>query len=125
MPRPAPVSTAPPAATLLSVEGRPAYRFGGRAPVTVFADSGETMAPVTVADTRRIASRFLGVPESLLVDAGQLTTPDQWTLQLARRGGLQKFTVDDDADTEIYVSPRTAEVVLTTTGAIERSPGSA
>ena len=55
------------------------------------------------------------MPESLLTDAGQLTTPDQWTLQLARRGGLQKFTVDDDADTEIYVSPRTAEVVLTTT----------
>ena len=106
---------APPAATLLSVQGRPAYRFGGRTPVTVFADTGETMAPASVADTRRIASRFLGVPESLLVDAGQLTAPDQWTLQLARRGGLQKFTVDDDADTEIYVSPRTAEVVLTTT----------
>ncbi|HEV8394498.1 MAG TPA: PepSY domain-containing protein [Vicinamibacterales bacterium] len=105
----------PPSATLLPVQGRPAYRFGGRTPVTVFADTGETMAPVPVAETRRIASRFLGVPVSLLVDAGQLTTPDQWTLQLARRGGLQKFTVDDDAATEVYVNPRTAEVVLTTT----------
>ena len=106
---------APPSATLLSVQGRPAYRFGGPTPVTVFADTGETMAPATVADARRIASRFLGVPESLLFDAGQLTTPDQWTLQLARRGGLQKFTVEDDARTQIYVSPRTAEVVLATT----------
>jgi hypothetical protein len=105
----------PPGATLLTVQGRPAYRFAGRTPVTVFADTGETMPPVTAADARRIASRFLGVPESTLVDAGLLTTPDQWTLQLARRGGLQKFTVNDDARTEIYVSPRTAEVVLATT----------
>ena len=106
---------APPSATLLSVQGRPAYRFGGRAPVTVFADTGDALAPVPVAESRRIASRFLGVPEPLLEDAGQLTVPDQWTLQLARRGGLQKFTVADDARTEVYVSPRTAEVVLTTT----------
>jgi uncharacterized iron-regulated membrane protein len=104
-----------PSATLLSVQERPAYRFGGRTPTTVFADTGETMAPVNAAEARRIASRFLGVPESLLTDAGHLTTPDQWTLQLARRGGLQKFTVGDDARTEIYVNPRTAEVVLSTT----------
>ena len=106
---------APANATLLSVQDRPAYRFGGRSPVTVFADTGETLAPATPADMRRIASRFVGVPESLVMDAGQLTTPDQWTLQLARRGGLQKFIVGDDARTEVYVSPRTAEVVLATT----------
>jgi hypothetical protein len=105
----------PPSATLLSVQERPAYRFGGRSPVTVFADTGETLAPVGVDEARTIASRFLGVSESLLTHAGELTTPDQWTLQLARRGGLQKFTVADDARTEIYVSPRTAEVVLATT----------
>ena len=93
----------PASATLLSVEDRPAYRFGGRTPVTVFADTGETMAPISVTEARRVASRFLGVPESLLVDAGPLTTPDQWTLQLARRGALQKFTVDDAAAREIYV----------------------
>jgi uncharacterized iron-regulated membrane protein len=104
-----------PAATLLSVQERPAYRFGGRTPVTVFADSGETLKPTTATDSQRIAARFLGVPETQLTDAGQLTTPDQWTLQLARRGGLQKFTVADDARTEIYVNPRTAEVVLATT----------
>ena len=105
----------PPNAALLSVQGRPAYRFGGRTPVTVFADTGETMTPISIAGGRRVASRFLGAPEELLVDAGRLTTPDQWTLQLARRGALQKFTVDDEAATEIYVSPQTAEVVLATT----------
>jgi len=105
----------PAAATLLMVQERPAYRFGGRTPVTLFADTGETMAPLSPAGSRHVASRFLGVPESLLTDAGQLTTPDQWTLQLARRGGLQKFTLQDEAGTEIYVSPRTAEVVLATT----------
>ncbi len=43
---------APPRATLVSVHGRPAYRFGGRTPVTVFADTGETLAPVAVAQSR-------------------------------------------------------------------------
>ena len=106
---------APPRATLVSVMGRPAYRFGGRTPVTVFADTGETLAPVAVAQARTIASRFLGIPESLIRDAGQLTAPDQWTLQLARRGGLQKFVADDDDATQVYVSPGSAEVVLATT----------
>src|ERR1051325_9876341 len=67
---------APPSATLLMVQERPAYRFGGRAPVTVFADTGETMAPLSPAASRHVASRFLGIPESLLTDAGQLTSPD-------------------------------------------------
>ena len=106
---------APPRATLLSVMERPAYRFTGRTPVTVFADTGETLAPVPLAQSKAIASRFLGVPEDLLHDAGQLTTPDQWTLQMGRRGTLQKFVVDDGAATEVYVSPGTAEVVLATT----------
>ena len=106
---------APPRATLVSVMERPAYRFGDRTPVTVFADTGETLAPVAVAQSRTIASRFLGIPESLISDAGRLTAPDQWTLQLARRGGLQKFVVDDDAATQLYVSPSSAEVVLATT----------
>ena len=106
---------APGSATLLSVQGRPAYRFGGRTPVTVFADTGELLKPLSVAESRRVASTFLGVPEAQLTDAGQLTTPDQWTLQLAGRGLLHKFTADDDGRTDIYVSPRTASVVLATT----------
>ena len=47
--------------------------------------------------------------------AGQVAAPDQWTLQLARRGGLQKFVVNDDTATQVYVSPGSAEVVLATT----------
>jgi len=106
---------APGRASLVSVMERPAYRFAGPTTVTVFADTGETLAPVVVAQSRAIASSFLGVPDSLIRDAGQITTPDQWTLALARRGSLQKFVVDDDAATQVYVSPRTAEVVLATT----------
>jgi hypothetical protein len=106
---------APQRATLAMVLERPAYRFAGRTPVTVFADTGDVLEPVPVAQSRAIASRFLQIPGSLLRDAGQVTTPDQWTLTLARLGTLQKFTVDDDAATEVYVSPRTAEVVLATT----------
>ena len=50
----------PPSVTLLTVQQRPAYRFGGRTPVTVFADTGETMAPLSPAGARQVASRFLG-----------------------------------------------------------------
>ncbi len=106
---------APDRATLFSVLGRPAYRFGGRTPVTVFADSGERLAPQSRAGATTIASTFLGVPADRLTHAGELARPDQWTIALGRSGGLQKFTVNDDDATEVYVSPRTAEVVLTTT----------
>ena len=41
-PRRAPASTRRRRATLVSVLERPAYRFAGRTPVTVFADTGET-----------------------------------------------------------------------------------
>ena len=106
---------APAQATLFSVLGRPAYRFGGRAPVTVFADSGERLAPQSRAEATAIAGTFLNLPIDRLTYAGELARPDQWTIALGRSGGLQKFTVNDDDATQVYVSPRTAEVVLTTT----------
>ncbi|HEY6506708.1 MAG TPA: PepSY domain-containing protein, partial [Vicinamibacterales bacterium] len=99
-------------ATLITVLGRPAYRFGGR---TVFADTGEVLAPVDRAAAQSIAARFLSVPDSDIAFMHEVTEPDQWTLTLSRALPLLKFQARDDTGTELYVSPRTAEVVLATT----------
>jgi hypothetical protein len=108
---------APARATLLTVLERPAYRFGGRGATTVFADTGDRLEPISAAQARTIASGFIGVPADRLTDDGLMTKPDQWTVALGRVGGssLRKFVANDDAGTLVYVSPRTAEVVLTTT----------
>ena len=44
----------------------------------------------------------------------RLETADQWTLSI-RRGPLLKYEVDDGQGTQLYVSPRAAEVVQATT----------
>jgi uncharacterized iron-regulated membrane protein len=105
----------PARATLSTVMGRPAYRFGGRNTTTVFADTGDVLEPISEAESRTVASRFADVPENRLRHVGQLSQPDQWTLTAGRQGGLQKYAADDDAGTELYVSPRSAEVVMATT----------
>jgi hypothetical protein len=102
--------------TLLSVLGRPAYRFRGFADTTVFADDSAILEPVDVATARTIASRFLEVPENLIASVGIVSQADQWTLTLQRALPLYKFRVID-ATTELYVSPALAEVVLVTTRA--------
>jgi hypothetical protein len=104
--------------TLLTVMGRPAYRFGGRGATTVFADTGAVLDEISLDESRAIASRFAGVPESQVLFVTTVTQPDQWTLGIGRTGILHKFRVDDDQATELYVSPLTAEVVLPTTRSI-------
>ena len=97
---------------MLTVLGRPAYRFGAR---TVFADTGETLRPIDGPTARMLAATFIGVPESKIEFMHEVRRPDQWTLTLSRSLPLLKFRARDDAGTELYVSPRTAEVVLATT----------
>src|SRR5687768_11230115 len=53
-------------ATFLTVTGRPAYRFSGRDTTTVFADTGDILEPLSVRESRSVASRFAGVPDSLI-----------------------------------------------------------
>jgi uncharacterized iron-regulated membrane protein len=97
---------------LLTVLGRPAYRIDG---VTVFADDGETLAPLERAASRTVAAKFVGAPEGAVRFVRSVERPDQWTLLLGRALPLEKFAVDDGRGTEVYVSPETAEVALTTT----------
>ena len=72
------------------------------------------------AHAQTIAAAFVRLPEHRLHHVGRLTEPDQWSLTL-RQGPMHKFTVDDEAATQVYVSERNAEVtVLTTRGSLNQ-----
>jgi len=106
---------APPGhAKLLTILNRPAYRFGRG--LTLFADTGDAFE-MNAARAAEVARLFANVREDQLHPEGVLETADQWTLQ--ERGSLpmHKFTVDDAAKTELYVSESTGEVAVVTTRA--------
>lgn len=102
---------------LLTITDRPAYRFVGRTPVTVFADTGAVLKDLGSTDAVTIASRFMHLPEDAVHHAGVLTHADQWTIAQRRQMPLHKVVVDDEARTELYVSPQLGEVVVQTTRA--------
>jgi hypothetical protein len=102
-------------ATLLTVMGRPVYRFSSGGFVTVFADSGDVLEQIGQAEALRIASSFSGLPAEKLIYAGEITEPDQWTLENRRALPMQKVVVRDDAGTNLYISEETGEVDLLTT----------
>jgi hypothetical protein len=99
--------------TLLTVNERPAYRFGNSG--TVFADTGELMNPIDADAAKTVAARFMNVPENQVGTPQEITEPDQWTLTQTRQLPLYKVAVNDASHTELYVSPDTAEVVQITT----------
>jgi hypothetical protein len=98
--------------SLLTVMDRPAYRVGG---ITVFADTGDVLDEVSLAQARTITSRFARVPEGRVTYVRTLTSTDQWTLGQNRALPLHKFRVDDEDATELYVQPRIADVTTMTT----------
>src|SRR5215475_10552762 len=104
-------------ATLLTIMGRPAYRFSRRGSVTVFADNGDLLDQVGEREAMKIASAFTALPETRLYYAGELNEPDQWTFEEAGALPMHRIVADDDARTHLYVSEESAEVeVLTTRG---------
>jgi hypothetical protein len=100
---------------LLSIMGRPAYRFGTGDTTTVFADTGDVLEGATLPQARTIASRFAGVTEEQVNHVATLNRVDQWTLVQSRQLPLHKFRVNDERGTELYVSPRSGEVTMVTT----------
>ena len=103
----------PPAqAKLLSVLGRPAYRFDE---VTVFADTGERLPPLGPDEAREAARRFTGAPPSAIAYERLVETPDQWMLIAQQFLPAHKLRVSDGAGTELYVAQRTADVAMVTT----------
>jgi PepSY-associated TM region len=103
--------------TLLSIEGRPAYRFSAPPAATVFADTGDVMSPVGERESVEIAARFIGLAPDRVRYVRRLETADQWTITQRRQLPLHKISVDDSARTELYVSETLGEVIVETTRA--------
>jgi hypothetical protein len=97
---------------------RPVYRFQAAGTWhTVYADSGEPLAPVTRDDALAIVARFAPEHAGTLRYETRLTDADQWTLQTVIRSTMpmHRIALGDAAGTECYVSEATGEPVLTTT----------
>src|SRR5262245_3016128 len=101
--------------------GRPVYRIAGAEGfATVFADDGSELEPVdaarALAEARTFAPEYSG---GIRYD-GYLETPDQWTLETTRSLPLHRIALDDPADTRLYISERSGEIVMKTTAAERR-----
>ena len=107
--------TDPDQVALVTVLDRPAYRFTGHESATIFADTGDRLLEVGPVGALRIASTFLNLPPEAFHHAGLLNQPDQWTIGQREQTPLHKIEVDDQARTELYVSAKTAEIVVLTT----------
>jgi uncharacterized iron-regulated membrane protein len=106
----------PSRAALISILGRPAYRFGGNGGTTiVYADDGTVADEFTETQTREIAARFMRVPVGSVDFRGTIEQPDQWTLGMSGALPLHKFAIADDARSELYVSPITGDAAMMTT----------
>ena len=101
-------------AVLLMMMGRPAYRFAAGGIVTVFADTGEVLPDIRKPEAMKIASMFIGLPESKLHYISELKEPDQWTLESRDQLPMHKIAVDDGFQTDVYVSETSGEVELIT-----------
>ena len=99
-------------AKLLSVMGRPAYRFDD---VTVFADDGARLPPIGADEAREVVRRFTGAPPSAITYERPVERPDQWMLIAQQFLPAHKLRVSDAAGTQVYVERRTAEVAMATT----------
>jgi hypothetical protein len=110
------LSTTPGRVTLLTVLGRPAYRFASAAgSTTVFADGGDLLEEVDRDNATLIASRFMNLPKDKLQYVEFVTRPDQWTIAQGRQMPQHRFRADDSEGTELYVSAELGEVSVVTT----------
>lgn len=98
---------------LLTILGRPAYRFGGAG--TVFADTGELLSDGGPSQAIMIAAQFMNLPREAVHHERVVTRADQWTIGQRGQLPLHKIRVDDAEHTELYVSTQLGEVVLSTT----------
>ena len=66
--------------TISTLAGRPVYRvIAGGKPRTIFADSGETLPPVTADRAVEIAQAFIGGDRTAVRSDTRLEDADQWT----------------------------------------------
>lgn len=101
---------------IATLGGRPVYRFVEHGlPVTVFADDGERLEPLTEDDAMVVATRWAPEQTGSLRYEARLVSPDQWTLQSQQFMPLHKVSLGDVGGTHLYVSDRTGEPVMRTT----------
>ena len=98
--------------SVINLLERPAYVFGdssGIGPV-VFADDGRKFTGATAAEAAGILVDRLGYAADKINYVATLEQADQWTL--TRQSDLPLLRYDIDDGTSVYVSRRTAEIVL-------------
>jgi hypothetical protein len=100
---------------LISVAGHPGYVFSlaGYPVLSVSAESGQTLPPVSAATAVVVAEQFTG--ENISGIDGPFDY-DQWTVheQYGPYRPFYKVTLDDAAGTCIYISLRSGEVIQRT-----------
>ncbi len=95
---------------------RPIYRFGPGARVgAVFADTGAPLGPFAGETALATVARVYPEHSATLRHDGRLTEPDQWTLQSRASLPLHRVALGDEADTRVYLSDRTGDLVMETT----------
>ena len=106
--------------TLTTLDGRPVYRLtsAGKSQ-TIFADTGEGLAPLTSDHAVEIARAFAGSPASVHHEA-RLEDADQWTFGVRGQMPMHRVAVDDAESTRLYVAERSGEVVMKTTASGSR-----
>ena len=102
-------------AELGMLRGRPVYRFRGRTARAVFADDGSMIERVSDSDAIEIAREWAPASASTVKYDALVTIPDQWTLPERQYLPLHLVALGDDADTRLYISSRTGEVVVDAT----------
>ena len=119
----APAAVAPDATRLtISMLGdRPVYRVvAGGQPRTIFADTGETLAPVNADRAVEIAKAFSVGDDSTVQYEARLEDADQWTFGVRGQMPLHRISLGDADGTRLYVAERSGEVVMKTTASGRR-----
>lgn len=107
--------------TLATLDGRPVYRVNASgSQQTIFADTGEALAPLTADRALRIARAFAGGDAQRVRYDARLEDADQWTFGVRGQVPLHRIAVDDGEGTRVYVAERSGEVVMKTTASGRR-----
>jgi hypothetical protein len=100
---------------LLQYAGRPHYLLDGAGPVVVVdAVSGAVQSPITATTAAQIAKQFA---QTAVTGTMGPFDYDQWVVhqQFDRARPFYRVALQDDANTELYVSARSGELLQRTT----------
>ena len=106
----------PPARIRISTyQSRPVYRFFVQGEwVTLFADDGSILEPLTGDDAVAAVRAAFPAERSTARLVDTLRQPDQWTIGMRAGGPLHLVSLGDAAATNVYVAANTGEIVLKT-----------